>query len=74
MERVTDKRTGKVVEVPTPEEDAAITAAALDDPDNPPWTDEDFAKARPVCDYPELVEFLQRAGKLGAKPLEEGNN
>jgi len=71
MERVTDKRTGKVVEIPTPEEDAAITAAALDDPDNPPWTDEVFAKARPVWDNPELVEFLQKAGALGPRPISE---
>lgn len=32
---------------PTPEEDAQITAAALSDPDNLPWTDEDWAKAKP---------------------------
>jgi uncharacterized protein (DUF4415 family) len=31
----------------TPEEDAAITAAAEADPDNPPLTDEDFARMRP---------------------------
>lgn len=72
MERVTDKRTGKTVILPSAEEDAAITAAAQDDPDNPPWTDQDFAKARPVWDNPELVELLQRAGKLGPRPLPEG--
>lgn len=27
---------------------------AFDD-DNPEWTDEDFAKARPISDFPELV-------------------
>jgi uncharacterized protein (DUF4415 family) len=34
------------IHMPTPEEDAEITAAALADPDNPPWTEEDFARAR----------------------------
>lgn len=32
---------------PTTEEDAQITAAALTDPDNLPWTDEDWVKAKP---------------------------
>lgn len=33
---------------PTPEEDAAITAAALSDPDNPPLTDAELAQFRPM--------------------------
>lgn len=32
----------------TPEEDAALTAAAEADPDNPPLTPEDFARMQPV--------------------------
>ena len=32
---------------PTPEEDAAITAAAMDDPDCIPFTDEEWARAKP---------------------------
>ena len=35
--------------LPTPEEDAAITAGALNDPDNPPLTDEFFAHMRPLA-------------------------
>ncbi|MFP5391634.1 MAG: BrnA antitoxin family protein [Gammaproteobacteria bacterium] len=31
----------------TPEEDAAITAAAMDDPDALPYTDEEWAKVKP---------------------------
>ena len=73
MERVTDKRTGKTVILPTPEEDAAITAAAAEDPDNPELTEEDFAKMRPAWDDPELVEFLQKAGALGPRPVTEGD-
>lgn len=34
---------------PTPEEDAAITAAAMSDPDAMPFTDEEWAKAKPTA-------------------------
>lgn len=53
------------------EEDAAITRAAEEDPDNPPLDDNFFENARPVWDFPELVETLQRHGKLGRPPLPE---
>ena len=45
---------------PTPEEDAAITAAALSDPDNPPLTDEQMDRMRPARDMMprELFEKL----------------
>jgi len=33
---------------PTDEEDVAIHAAALSDPDNPPLTEDDFARMRPA--------------------------
>ena len=33
--------------VPTPEEDAAITKAAMNDPDSVPFTDEEWAKVTP---------------------------
>lgn len=59
------------VVLPTEEEDAEITRAAESDPDNPPWTDADWDHARPIWDFPELVETLQRAGKLGRPPLPE---
>ncbi len=32
---------------PTPEEDAAITAAAMSDPDAMPYTDEEWERAKP---------------------------
>jgi uncharacterized protein (DUF4415 family) len=57
---------------PTDEEDAAITAAALSDPDAQPLTDEDFARMRPVWDFPDLVALLQANGKLGRPTLPEG--
>lgn len=42
-------KSGRILELPSPEEDAQITAAALTDPDNLPLTDEElrqFKKAR----------------------------
>ena len=64
-----DRRTGRRIYWPTPEEDAAITAAALSDPDSPPLTDEELAGMRPVWDFPDLVEALRKEGKLGRPPL-----
>lgn len=40
---------------PTPREDAAITAAALSDPDNPPLTDKQLAQMQPMRGRPRLV-------------------
>lgn len=40
---------------PTPEEDTAITAAALSDPDNPPLTDDQLARMRPMRGRPRLA-------------------
>lgn len=34
--------------VPTPEEDRAITAAAMEDPDARPFTDEEWSRVKPV--------------------------
>lgn len=61
---------------PTDEEDAAITKAALSDPDNPIWTDADFAMAkkrgRPVTGHrkeaiairldPEITAYFKGQG------------
>ena len=54
---------------PTPEEDAAITKAATEDPDTWLPTDAELATARPIWDHPDLVAILQKAGKLGRPPL-----
>ncbi len=46
----------------TPEEEAAIQRGIALDPDNPEWTAEDFARARPVRQvHPDLVaDYLRR--------------
>lgn len=47
---------------PTPQEDAEIQRGMDQGPDNPEWTAEDFARARPAREvHPELVEdYLRR--------------
>ena len=39
-------RSGRKVILPTPDEDAALTAAAADDPDNPVLGDDEWDEAR----------------------------
>ena len=41
--------------LPTAEEDAAITAAALSDPDNLPLTDKQLARMQPLRGRPRLA-------------------
>ena len=41
-------RSGRVLILPTPEEDAAITAAATSDPDAMPFTDAEWAQVKPL--------------------------
>ena len=48
--------------MPTDAEDAVIDAGIAADEDNPEWTKEDFAKAKPA---PEFFE-AEVAGKLAA--------
>ncbi len=40
---------GRVLVMPTPEEDAQITADAMSDPDAMPFTDKEWEKARPTA-------------------------
>jgi uncharacterized protein (DUF4415 family) len=39
------------------------------DEENPEWTAETSARAKPIWAFPELVEILQKHGKLGRPPL-----
>ncbi|HEY1931820.1 MAG TPA: BrnA antitoxin family protein [Acetobacteraceae bacterium] len=49
---------------PTPEEDARIQHGIDQDSDNPEWTTEDFARARPASEvHPDIVaEYLRTRG------------
>ncbi|MGH6796326.1 MAG: BrnA antitoxin family protein [Methylocella sp.] len=47
---------------PSGKEDAAINAGIARDPDNPEWTGEDFARARPLAEAdPELAAMIRRS-------------
>jgi uncharacterized protein (DUF4415 family) len=64
-------KTAKKQPVPpiTDEEEAKIQAGIALDPDNPEWTDEDFARARPAKDVlpPQLYEALVRNSRQRQK-------
>lgn len=47
MQRTIKTRAGRTVVLPTSEEDAAITAAAHDDPDAQPLSDEQWETVKP---------------------------
>jgi uncharacterized protein (DUF4415 family) len=51
--------------------DTEIDPASEPDEENPEWTAETSARAKPVWAFPELVEILQKHGKLGRPPLPE---
>lgn len=48
MQATIKTRSGRVLNLPTPEEDAAITAAALADPDAVPLTDVQWEQVKPL--------------------------
>ena len=73
MAYLKDKRTGRLVLLPTPEEDAAINKGIAEDPDTHELDDAWFARARPIWDFPSEVAFLQHHGKLGRPPLPEAD-
>jgi len=47
--------------VPTPTEDLAITATALNDPDSRPFTDEEWANVKPVRGRGRPVQAVTKA-------------
>ena len=49
MKQTIKTRDGRVLVVPTPEEDAQITADAMSDPDAMPFTDAEWEKAKPTA-------------------------
>lgn len=47
---------------------AELPEPDLSDPDNPEWTEEDFARARPISDFPELAAAFPNGGKPRGRP------
>ncbi|MDR1936080.1 MAG: BrnA antitoxin family protein, partial [Candidatus Accumulibacter sp.] len=56
---------GRRIALPTPEEDAAITAAAMADPDCPPMTEGDAARMRPAREVLSPALYAALASKGG---------
>ena len=48
MKKNTQNPAPRKFELLSDEEDRAITLAAMSDPDNQPWTDEEFAKIKKI--------------------------
>jgi uncharacterized protein (DUF4415 family) len=48
MSKTVKTRSGRVLQLPTPEEDSAITAAANADPDALPLTDAEWEQVKPL--------------------------
>lgn len=55
MQKMTKTRIGREIILPTSEEDAAITAAALSDPDAQPFSDAELARLRPARGRPKAA-------------------
>ena len=53
--------------------ESEIDPASEPDEENPEWTAETSARAKPVWAFPELVAVLQHHGKLGRPPLPEAD-
>ena len=47
MKKTVKSRAGRIIIPPTPEEDAAITAAAMSDPDALPMTNKELENIKP---------------------------
>ena len=64
-------KSGRILELPTPEEEAAINAGIASDPDTYELDDEWFAKAKPASEffdaktYAALLTLKRRPGERG---------
>jgi uncharacterized protein (DUF4415 family) len=73
MQKYLTTKSGRKILLNTPEEEAQINAGIAADPDNPEWTEEDFARALPAREffspqvYAQLCAMRQRGPKT--KPL-----
>ncbi|KAF3999423.1 BrnA antitoxin family protein [Glaciimonas immobilis] len=67
MTKILKTRSGREIILPTPEEDAAINADILADPDGHEWTDEDFARARPASEVLPKI-FGEKTAQEMLKP------
>ena len=64
-------RSGRIIELPSDEEDARINAGIAADPDSPEWTEADFAAAKPAAQFFDADTFKGLAA-LKRRPGERG--
>ena len=73
MSSTLETRSGRVIELPTEEENARIEAGIAADPDSPELDDDWFARARPAAEalppdiYAGLVAMRRRPGERDPK-------
>ncbi len=62
----------KPIRMPSDAEEAEIQAMIASDPENPEWTEEDFAKARPFAEvHPELAASYRRTRRAQKTPTKK---
>jgi uncharacterized protein (DUF4415 family) len=66
-------KSGRVIQMPTPEEEAVINAGIAADPENPEWTAEMFANAQPASEFfpPETYAALVAMKRPRGRPKAE---
>ncbi|MCL2161723.1 MAG: BrnA antitoxin family protein [Betaproteobacteria bacterium] len=58
-----ETKSGRLIRLPTEEEEAAIQRGIDSDPDNPEWTDEMFKESVPFSSLPEGLQTKLRSGR-----------
>ncbi len=67
MPKTVKTRSGRIVILPTPEEDDAINAGIMADQENPEWDEDAFKKAKPASEFftPEQFAALSKKRPRG---------
>lgn len=70
-QQLIETRSGRVIALPSAQEDAAINAAIATDTESPEWTDADFASDKPAsaffdpATHAKLVQLQRKRGERG---------
>ena len=70
-QQLIETKSGRVIALPSVQEDAAINAAIATDTESPEWTDADFASAKPASAFFDSVTHAKLV-QLKRKPGERG--
>ncbi len=58
-------KSGRIIKLPTPAEDAQINAGIAADQESREWTDQDFALAKPASEFFDAKTYSALAGMRG---------